>query len=359
MAHVSTRLRSGLAIPIAGALALAACAPALERERPSPEPPPAAAPPVEEAEAGDAAAARAGDEQSGEESTTSDRDTETRSQPSPTAEPDDAPESDRSASASQPPAPDKAPAADPRQTPEPGASDGDAQAQGADQAADTPAPADSDGPAEPAASPAPAARAQISGRVVLTGGDADADEAIVYFVPDTPGRQGEAAEGAAGARIVTRDKSLEPTVLTVSPGTEVHFPNEDPILHNLFSVSAGNDFDLGVYGPGESPSVRFDETGVVNIYCNVHHDMHAHVLVVDTPWRTRADADGRFRLTDLPSGEGELHIWHRQSKPWSRRVRLPASDSFNVRMEVTKPRLPPHRDKGGEPYNRRNRDPYG
>jgi plastocyanin len=219
--------------------------------------------------------------------------------------------------------------------------------------------------AAPAASEPPESRpaaaesgGAIEGRVVLSGGDADPAEAIVYFVPANRGGTGPAPAPSGAEAIVTRDKSLSPTVLTVSPGTEVRFPNEDPILHNLFSVSPGNDFDLGVYGPGESPSVRFEQAGVVNIYCNVHHDMHAHVLVVDTPWRTRADELGRFRLDGLPPGEGELFVWHRQSERWSRPVRLPAGEPVEVSLEVTRPRLPAHRDKTGQPYNRRDRDPY-
>jgi plastocyanin len=216
-------------------------------------------------------------------------------------------------------------------------------------------------PPEPAPEPNPdraAAELSIAGTIALTGGDADADEAVVYFLPDDPASLPPDDSRPEATEIVTRDKTLTPTVAAVSRGSEVRFPNEDPILHNLFSVSPDNDFDLGVYGPGEAPSVTFDRTGVVNIYCNVHHDMHTHVLVVDTPWRTRPDAQGRFELSGLPPGPGELHVWHRQSEAWQRTIELPASDPVDVTLEVTRPRLPPHRDKTGQPYNRRDRDPY-
>lgn len=198
----------------------------------------------------------------------------------------------------------------------------------------------------------------LSGRITLVGGDADPAEAVVYFIPQAADGISGRDEPSEALEIVTRDKSLSPTVLAVARGGEVRFPNEDPILHNLFSVSPDNDFDLGVYGPGESPSVSFEQPGVVNIYCNVHHDMHAHVLVVDTPWRAQPEADGSFRLTGLPPGKGELHIWHRQSDRWSRPIELPASAALEATLEVTRPRLPPHRDKTGQPYNRRDRDPY-
>lgn len=221
---------------------------------------------------------------------------------------------------------------------------------------------------EPVPTPAPEARPEpappaetnmvISGRVRLTGGDAEAAEAVIYFVPAEGVPEGLGRETGQAPEIVTRDKALSPTVLSVSPGTQVRFPNDDPILHNLFSVSPENDFDVGVYSPGESPTVEFENPGVVNIYCNVHHDMHAHVLVVDTPWRASPGADGRFELTGLPPGHGELHVWHRQSEAWSHSVELPLSAPIEVALPVTKPRLPPHRDKTGQPYNRRDRDPY-
>ena len=219
------------------------------------------------------------------------------------------------------------------------------------------APDDSPGsaPVTPPAAPAAPSTAVIEGSIALSGGDAEVTDTVVYFVPEAA----EAPTPPENERaIVTRDKSLSPTVLTGPRGSAVRFPNEDPILHNLFSVSPGNDFDLGIYGPGEAPTVRFEQTGVVNIYCNVHHDMHAHVLVVDTPWSTRADASGRFRLEGLPLGPGQLHVWHRQSDAWSRAMRLSGDASVDVALDITKPGLPQHRDKTGQPYNRRDRDPY-
>jgi plastocyanin len=225
-----------------------------------------------------------------------------------------------------------------------------------------PAPSDRDDRAatpradQPAAPPSPAALT-LSGRLTLTGGEADPTEAVIYFVADDPVPERSDAD-AADRSIVTRDKTLTPTVTAVRPGTALQFPNEDPILHNLFSVSAGNRFDVGIYGPDETPSVTMSSPGVVNIYCNVHHDMHAHVLVVDTPWRTQPDAAGRFELADLPVGPGTLHVWHRQTEGWEARVTETGEQSFAISLEVTRPMLPAHRDKTGQPYNRRDRDPY-
>ena len=97
----------------------------------------------------------------------------------------------------------------------------------------------------------------------------------------------------------TRRKQFLPRVLAIGAGESVRFPNEDPILHNVFSQSPDNAFDTGQYGRGEGKTTRFDKPGLVRVYCNVHHSMVGHILVLDTPHFTRPSSDGRFRLTDV------------------------------------------------------------
>lgn len=266
-----------------------------------------------------------------------------RPQPEPIPAPEPTPEPEPAAEPEPEPQPEPVPEHAPETEPEP---------------RPEPAPEPEAGPApEPEPEPRPApATASISGRVALAGGDAAVDQTVLYFVPD--GAPAAAAPLPSAPEIVTRDKVLDPTVLVVPAGTEVRFPNEDPILHNLFSVSPGNAFDVGIYGPGEAPSATLGSPGAVNIFCNVHHDMHAHVLVVDTPFYTRADADGRFELSGLPTGRGTLHAWHRQGPAWSRSIELPAEAPVDLTLEITRPNLPPHRDKRGQSYQRRDRDPY-
>lgn len=69
----------------------------------------------------------------------------------------------------------------------------------------------------------------------------------------------------------------------VPAGSTVRFPNQDSILHNVFSVSRANRFDLGLYRRGEGKSATFRQPGVVRVFCNVHHSMVAYVVVVETP----------------------------------------------------------------------------
>ena len=157
--------------------------------------------------------------------------------------------------------------------------------------------------------------------------------------------------------MVTRQKEFVPRILAVTRGSTVRFPNQDPILHNVFSVSRDNAFDLGLYRDGPGKEMRFDHAGVVRVYCNVHHGMAAYVVVLDTPYFTYPAADGSFALTGLPKGPGTLTVWHEQTDPWTRTVDLPGAP-VDARIEVVRLQIPPHLNKSGESYFRNSRDRY-
>lgn len=156
----------------------------------------------------------------------------------------------------------------------------------------------------------------------------------------------------------TRRKQFSPRMLVVPRGGRVRFPNEDPILHNVFSVSAGNAFDLGLYRKGAGKEQRFTEPGVVRVFCNVHHDMVAYVLVMDTPFVASPAADGSFVLSGLPKGAGRLAVWHEQADPWTADLQLPQGKPVVAGVEVVRPRVPPHLNKTGQSYFQSGRDRY-
>ncbi len=108
--------------------------------------------------------------------------------------------------------------------------------------------------------------------------------------------------------IIQRNKTFVPRVLVVQTGTTVGFPNLDPLYHNVFSYSRAKRFDLGRYERGKSKTVTFDEPGVIDVFCEIHENMHAFVLVVDTPWFTRAGPDGAFVL-EVPAGAYRVFAW--------------------------------------------------
>lgn len=206
----------------------------------------------------------------------------------------------------------------------------------------------------PFAAAAPAA--VLEGHIRLNGGGKDVAAemagAVVYFEPSTPV---ETTVPPVPFEVATVRKAFSPRVLAVPPGSSVRFPNQDPILHNVFSLSGENRFDLGLYRAGEGKSTTFEHPGVVRIFCNVHHDMVAYVLVVDTPHVARPDGDGRFRLDDLPAGPGTLTVWHERAEEWTRSVAVPLDAPQLVELTLSKARVPQHRNKLGRPYARRAR----
>jgi len=100
-----------------------------------------------------------------------------------------------------------------------------------------------------------------------------------------------------------------PHVLVVRTGTVVIFPNNDRVFHDVFSDHDGKKFSLGLYPVGSVQRVRFDEPGLSRIFCHIHPDMGAYVMVVDTPYFAVADARGQFTLPSVPFGEYRYHAW--------------------------------------------------
>lgn len=203
-----------------------------------------------------------------------------------------------------------------------------------------------------AAAPGLVAAGTVVGRIALAaqGETLRSDEvrhAVVYFKPRTPV---DVRPLAPVPEIDMRRKEFVPRVVAVTVGTTVRFPNSDPILHNVFSVSGENAFDLGLYPEGAGKTATFRSPGLVRVFCNVHHDMVAYVLVLDTPYFASPAADGSFVLAGLPETAGQLVVWHERTVPWSRELRPSAADTLAVELEVSKPLVPVHPDKNGKPY---------
>ncbi|MGE5233679.1 MAG: hypothetical protein ACM3OB_06170 [Acidobacteriota bacterium] len=207
--------------------------------------------------------------------------------------------------------------------------------------------------------PAAAAAHTLHGQVLLLakGGkvvdkSADVRNAVVVFRPKA-GTKALATNQVF--RMVTRQKEFVPRVLAVPVGSTVQFPNDDPILHNAFTVSEGNRFDMGLYRKGEGKRVVFKTPGLVRVFCNIHQSMVAYIMVVDTPYFAMPDASGHFALSGVPDGPGTLEVWHEQTEVLSLPVTVPSAAAVQARLEVTKPRVPPHLNKLGQSYSRGNR----
>ena len=197
--------------------------------------------------------------------------------------------------------------------------------------------------------PAVAAAATLAGRVELRDQGRASPEvaaAIVYFVPAAGARPAPPVT----AEIMTRNRQFLPRTIAVPTGSTIRFPNDDPVQHNVFSVSRANRFDLGRYGKGRSRSQTLQSPGVVRVFCNVHRHMSATILVLDTPHHAQPEADGHFELPGIPPGGGTLHVWHPRAQPWSQSLDPASPEPVIVRLEATLPAVPVHLDKLGRPY---------
>ncbi len=131
-----------------------------------------------------------------------------------------------------------------------------------------------------------------------------------------------ATSAAPRPRLAQKDQCFMPRVVSVPVGGAVEFPNQDPIYHNVFSVSTTRRFDLGKYPKGKSRSVTFPKAGVVNVYCDIHSDMAAFVIVTPNHAYTQPNADGEWVLPDVPAGRYVLHVWHPDFAEFTREVEL-------------------------------------
>jgi plastocyanin len=154
------------------------------------------------------------------------------------------------------------------------------------------------------------AAAPVNGKVMFMtrrGQNPVVNETLVWLEP-----AGKAwKKPAAAFTMTTRSKAFLPHVLAVPAGSSVAFPNEDPIAHNLFSLTPGNTFDLGLYRRGTGKSHKFEAPGTVNVYCNVHPNMSAVVHVMSTPFYGFADASGNYSF-DVPAGKYRVTAWNEQ-----------------------------------------------
>ena len=139
---------------------------------------------------------------------------------------------------------------------------------------------------------------------------------VVWLVPaDTSPKDRRSSVESPHYKIVQRDKTFVPHLLVVPVGSTVEFPNSDPWLHNVFSISRGTQFDLGLYGTGVIKSVRFDRPGVSYLFCSIHPEMMAVVVTVDSTYFGVSNKGGRIAIDKVPYGQYFLHSWHESAVP--------------------------------------------
>jgi plastocyanin len=134
--------------------------------------------------------------------------------------------------------------------------------------------------------------------------------------------------------IEQRNNHFEPDLAVIPAGSTVRFPNSDPIFHNVFSLSRAQKFDLGFYPKGQSESVKFEHPGVVQIYCHIHANMYAAIVVTDSPWYGKPGADGTITLKGVAAGHYRAEAWHKIAGLYRVELDVPATGKVQADIWV-------------------------
>jgi plastocyanin len=202
----------------------------------------------------------------------------------------------------------------------------------------------------------------LTGHVELLSGDKPAKShkagnIVVWLEPDSGAVRPAADHPAPKPRLIQRNKSFEPHVLVVPVGSVVAFPNHDPFFHNVFSLFEGKRFDLGLYEAGSTRDVHFDKPGISYIFCNIHPEMSAVVVALDTPYYAVSDVRGQVVIANVPSGKYTLRVWYESALPetlkaMSREVAVSEASSTLGVLRLAEANLPAtHKNLYGRDYD--------
>jgi plastocyanin len=203
--------------------------------------------------------------------------------------------------------------------------------------------------------------ATVSGRVELRDSkDSEVRSKLDYsgvVISLTPISVPTPAPVPRHAKILQQNKTFIPHILAIPVGSTVDFPNLDPIFHNAFSNYSGQLFDVGLYPPKTSRSVKFTREGVVRIFCNIHSSMSAVLVVLATPYFAMTGKDGAYSIGDVPPGDYKLAVFHERASPetlnkLTRRITVENQPVSLPPIEISESGyLPiPHKNKYGKDY---------
>jgi plastocyanin len=157
-------------------------------------------------------------------------------------------------------------------------------------------------------------------------------------------------------RMAQKDKRFEPSLLVVPLGSYVDFPNLDPWFHNVFSLFQGKRFDLGLYQAGAQKAVRFEKPGVSYLFCNIHPEMSAVILSVESRWYGISDRNGHVSISAVPNGKYQVHAWREDAvagslKAADRVIEVGGDRSLGTITLTVQPGTHGHKNKYGKDYD--------
>ena len=183
----------------------------------------------------------------------------------------------------------------------------------------------------------------VTGKISFLAG---AKDAYVY-VENVGGRLSRGRK----VNMSQRNKQFAPRFMVVQRGTEIAFPNEDAIYHNVFAQSPAANFDLGIYRKGdEAKSYVFTKPGLIDVYCNMHAKMSAEILVVPNHLYAQVASNGTFKLARVPEGRRRIVAWGPGAEPVSVWVEVSASSPAEVKLALVPRKKGAHTNKEGQPY---------
>lgn len=187
----------------------------------------------------------------------------------------------------------------------------------------------------------------------------DASKLVVWLTPvgNTPAPPVLRQAASQIPQLVQRDKSFQPSLLVIPAGGKVEFPNRDPFFHNVFSLFDGKRFDLGLYESGTTRFVEFDKPGISFIFCNIHAQMNAVVIALDTPYYAISDARGELNIRNVAPGRYLLHVFHPSVsqdalRAAEREITVAPGDNFLGNFSLAESDLEhTHKNKYGREYD--------
>src|SRR5688572_25443141 len=155
-------------------------------------------------------------------------------------------------------------------------------------------------------------------------------DAVVYAVPE-----GKVPPPSRRGVVDQKNRMFVPHVMAVQTGTAVSFPNSDNVRHQVYSFSPAKRFQLPLYAGTPGAPVVFDKPGVVTVGCNIHDQMSAYIVVVDTPYFALT-AGGRAKLSGLPEGTYDVRVWYpgMRNEPRPQSVRVGADELTSLTFQI-------------------------
>lgn len=207
-----------------------------------------------------------------------------------------------------------------------------------------------------------AQNAELKGKVQLTRNGkhvGDASKFVVWLTPlgTTLAPALPPQQSSQIPQLVQKDKSFQPSLAVIPAGGKVEFPNHDPFFHNVFSLFDGKRFDLGLYESGSTQFVKFDKPGISYIFCNIHPQMSAVVIAVDTPYYAISNWRGEIGISDVVPGRYEMHVFHPSVPPDAlqaveREITVTPGDTFLGSFSLAESNLElAHKNKYGRDYD--------